>query len=68
MHWLHDNWLTVLFAALYAASEIMPKLPNKAQTVVGAIIGAIKFFLASKGKTPSWTIEEPKATKDEEPK
>ena len=38
MHWLHDNWLTVLPWALYALSEVMPLLPNKAQSVIGAVL------------------------------
>lgn len=59
MHWLHDNWPLVLGWTLYLASEIMPKLPNKAQTVVGAVVEVGKAILARKAPTLPST-EEPK--------
>jgi hypothetical protein len=59
MHWLHDNWPMVLGWALYLASEVMPKLPNKAQTVVGALVEVGKAILSRK-KLPALPVEEPK--------
>jgi hypothetical protein len=59
MHWLHDNWPLVLGWSLYLASEIMPKLPNKAQTVVGAALEIGKAILSRKAPAPMLP-EEPK--------
>jgi len=65
MHWLHDNWLSVLPWVLYGLSEIMPLLPTKAQSVVGAVLNIGKAIVTGRGKAPplksaDWTIEEPK--------
>jgi len=52
MHWLQMNWLAVLPWTLYAMSEVMPLLPNKAQSVIGAIINIGKAVVSGKGKAP----------------
>jgi hypothetical protein len=53
MHWLHDNWLTVLPWVLYGLSEVMPLLPTKAQSVVGAVLNIGKAIVFGKGKAPA---------------
>lgn len=59
MHWIASNWFTVLVIVYAVASEVMPLLPNKAQTVVGAILEIVKAVVAKKtGK--QLTEEEPK--------
>jgi len=66
MHWLSLHWDLALTAALLVISEIMPALPTKANSVLGAIFNIGKMILASKGKAlpavkkDDWTIEEPK--------
>jgi hypothetical protein len=63
LHWLASNWLVVLPWVLYGLSEIMPLLPTKAQSVVGAIINVGKAIVFGKGKAPALRPpgeEEPK--------
>lgn len=48
LHWLQLNWLSVLPWALYGLSELMPLLPTKAQSVIGAVLNIGKMALTRK--------------------
>jgi hypothetical protein len=64
MHWLQMNWFTVLAVAYALASEVMPLLPNKAQSVIGAALELAKLVASRFGKK----LPALRAVGEEEPK
>lgn len=51
MHWLSLHWDLVLTGSLLVISEIMPALPTKANSVLGAVVSVGKWILAARGKS-----------------
>lgn len=60
MQWLHANWPLVLTVLVAFSSEIMPLLPTKANSVVGALVNVAKALLGRGKSAPVPVTEEPK--------